>query len=361
MRSDSFGDAQIDALALGVGIAAGVGIVKGDVTSAGTVTTRFDGNSTGSAAAQVISTVKATALAEGRAAGGSIVAAIAGGSLQVFVKPVVLTAVNGTLVASGAVDVKSDVRTAAQAFYHALSISGFVSGTVGSVSASTDGLSITTAIEGSGTVRSTGLNASILAWHNFDGTNFITGNKVEAAAKQGAFSLGLAISYVNLTATAKAKVYANVNAGGTLSAPSGTANLMAFNGNYADGAVLAHDGRPDQRRPGREPDRRRHRHHAGQPARPRPHLRRHEQHERRLRARSCSPRRTTSPFAGINNVGGGLLSIADSNSTAQGTPSVSATLGGASSVIIASAATSAPRRSASTTPTPARAAPPVAR
>ena len=136
VRSDSFGDAQIDALALGVGIAAGVGIVKGTVTSAGAVTTRFDGNSTGSAAAQVVSSVKATALAEGRAAGGSIVAAIAGGSLQVFVKPVVLTAVNGTLVASGTVDVKSDVRTAARAFYHALSISGFVSGTVGSVSAS---------------------------------------------------------------------------------------------------------------------------------------------------------------------------------------------------------------------------------
>ncbi|MDF2732934.1 MAG: repeat-containing protein, partial [Desertimonas sp.] len=330
-----FGEAQIDALALGVGIAAGVGIVKGSVTSAGTVTTRFDGNSTGSAAAQVISSVKATALAEGRAAGGSIVAAIAGGSLQVFVKPVVLTAVNGTLVASGSVDVKSDVRTAARAFYHALSISGFVSGTVGSVSASTDGLSITTAVEGSGLVRSTGGNASILAWHNFDGTNFVTGNKVEAAAKQGAFSLGLAISSVNLTATAKAQVYANVNAGGTLSAPSGTANLMAFNGNYADGQYSRTTGALISAAPDADPT-------ADASGTTQANLLGHVRVFDGTNSTSGASvlivlaKANDTAFAGINNVGGGLIAIADSNSTAQGTPSVSATLGGASSVIITS-------------------------
>ena len=335
VRSDSFGDAQIDALALGVGIGAGIGIVKGDVTSAGTVTTRFDGNSTGSAAAEVISSVKAIALAEGRAAGGSIVAAVAGGSLHVFVKPVVLTAVNGTLVASGAVDVKSDVRTAARAFYVAMSISGFVSGVVGSVTASTDGLSITTAVESSGLVRSTGGNASILAWHNFDGTNFVTANKVEAAGKQTAFSGLVAISSINLTATAKAQVYANVNAGGTLSAPSGTASLMAFNGNYADGQYSRTQGSLISVAPDANPT-------ADASGTTQANLLGHVRVFDGTNSTSGASvlvvlaKANDTAFAGINNVGGGAISIADSNSTAQGTPSVSTTLGGASSVIITS-------------------------
>ncbi len=75
---------------------------------------------------------------------------------------------------------------------------------------------------------------TIDAWHNFDGTSFLDGNKADASVIQESFALGLSIGSSSLHATAKAVVKAEVEAGATVAAPNGNVTLRALSGNYAD-------------------------------------------------------------------------------------------------------------------------------
>ena len=333
----SFGDAQVDALSLALGLLAGIGIVAGSVTSGGTVDAYFDGTSGTILTANVTARADAHPRIEGRSASGSVGAAVNIALFEATASVAVTARVGGSLHTTSNVIVLADSRIRVTALYKALSISLFVSGVAGSVTAK-DLTTTAASISGTGAVRSDSGNASVLAWHNFDGSGYINANEVNASAGSVTLALGLAISSVSMLAQAHATTTATVASGATLSAPSGTAALRARSLNVAiatykrtQGGFLASIA------PNANPT-------ADASGITRADLLGHVRTGTAGSGASVLDvlaKADDHSFAGMQNAGGGIVSINDSNSSATGSPTVGVTLGGASSVIIATGAVNA--------------------
>ena len=331
----SLGDSQVDAYSLAAAVGIGVGMVDGYATSAGSVTAEFNGVSGILASANVLTFVTATALTEGRPAGGGVLAGATNGTQSSDAAPTARALVGGTLTASGAILIRSDVRTAATAVYRALSLSGFVSASFGTITA-TDETDVRTAITGTGSVTSNGTNVTIEAWHNFDGTSFLTDNKADASVVQTTFSFGLSIGSSNLHASAKAVVKAEVEAGATVAAPNGNVVLRALSGNYADSFYKRTGGALINVQPNSNPT-------STSSGTTAANLFGHVNVNGANGAKGLTilAQGNDRAEAGIRNIGGGLIQIGSSSSTAEGHPTVTVTLGGAASIIRVEGAISA--------------------
>jgi hypothetical protein len=338
----SLGDAEVDGFALSVSIGVGIGLVSGSATSGGTVDAGFHGTSGSIGSADIRAVVAARAVSGGRGFSGALGAAVNVGSQQATVSVVVRTLVGGALVATGNVLVRSDVRTSAFAEYRALQLAALAAVGTANVDA-TDESNIRTAVTGTGSVRSTTGSTTISAWHNFDGTDFIDTNIVEASSKMVSASLLLAIGTASLDAVAKATTKAEVEGGATLAAPSGTVTLESLSGNYALARFDRTQGGLISVAPSANPT-------AEASGTTEANLLGH------VRVASGGTSSGGSSLtvlakaedlarAGMDNAGGGLLEISSSSSTAKGTPHVKATLGGGSSVILTTGSISAKAQS----------------
>ena len=327
VRSRVFGDAQVDALSISAGLGAGIGIISADVTTGGSVTTEFNGTSGTIGTATVASNVIANPHTEGRGFSGALGVAVNVGSISIDVKTSTTTGVGGSLTASGLVTVLSDVRVSVSAFYKALQIAALAAIGTATVTG-TDETNTRTYVSGSATSTTGQLN--VLAYHNFDGSNFITANTVEASASMTSASLLLAIGSASMTATAKAVTKAEVDSSGTLAAPSGTVSLKALSGDYAESHFSRTQGALISVAPNADPT-------AIASGDTEANLNGNVKQGSASGASAIVvlAKANDTANAGMDNAGGGLLSIADSHSSSQGSPKVVATLGGASSVIIA--------------------------
>ena len=151
-------------------------------------------------------------------------------------QPNVTTTVNGTIAASGLVTIESSLTASALGDYEALNFGLFAGAGTDTVTA-TDSSVVEAKVGGSGRVSSSGADVNVLAYHNYDGTHFETGQTVTTQADAITVSLGLSISSNNLTSTAEATTKAEVDSGGNISAIGHVANVRAFSGNYATSFV----------------------------------------------------------------------------------------------------------------------------
>ncbi|MDQ0612685.1 hypothetical protein QF046_000326 [Microbacterium sp. W4I4] len=333
----SLGDSEVDGYALAASIGVGIGLVSGTATSGGSVDAGFHGVSGAIGSANILAIVSAHAESAGRGFSGALGVAINAGSQQATVSVTVRALVGGTLVATGSVLVRADVRTSASAEYRALQLAALAAVGTADVDA-TDESSIRSAVTGSGLIRSTSGNVTVSAWHNFDGSDFIDTNRVEASSKMASAGL-LAIGTASLDAVAKATTKAEVEAGATLAAPSGGVTLESLSGDYA----LAHFERTQGGFASIAPS-----------ANPTAEASGTTEanllgHVRVVSGGTSSGGSSLTVLAkaedlaraGMDNAAGGLLEISSSNSTAKGTPHVKTTLGGAASVILTTGAITA--------------------
>src|SRR5206468_3306352 len=97
-----------------------------------------------------------------------------------------------------------------------------------------------------GTITSNGGDVNVLAYHNFDGSNF-TGDNVQALSDTESIALGLDANSAELNATAKANVTAASESGSALAAPAlnkkvtvkaMSSNLSVANLSNSGGAII---------------------------------------------------------------------------------------------------------------------------
>ena len=164
---------------------------------------------------------------------------------------------------------------------------------------------------------------------------FVSANDVQASASVITAALGLAMGSSNLTATATAYTEATLAATGTLAAPNLAVEVKALAGNYAratmkniSGGIInlgSLDSNPTADASGETY------------AKLLGHVRVVVSGNDTSGASSITvlAQAEDQATATMNNAGGGAISIANSNSTAQGTPIVGVTLGSSGSVAIA--------------------------
>ncbi len=327
VTSDTYQSAEVDGRSLSLGLIAGVGVVQPSAEAGGTIDTGFSGSATGLSSAQVQATDVAHVIVNGRgfAFGGG--GAVSAGTLNATVDPNVTTSVAGSLSASGTITIESNVTTSATAEYSAVTVSLLGAGTVDTVYA-TDSSHTTTDVQGS--IESTLNDVRVFAYHNFNGTQFDKNDNVQAVGSSVTAALGLAMNSTNLTALAEAHDMAQLDSTGNLQAPKGEVDVDAYSSNIAisnqhnaNGAILnvSVDSNPTATVDGDT--------------------------EANLNGNVVGASNTTgadslvveangndTATSGMDEAGGGLLSFTDSQSTTNGTPSVSLTFGGASSNII---------------------------
>ena len=239
--SNVYQQAQSDGLSASGGIIFGLGIVAPTATVGGSITTSFNGSATGLSSANVKSIDEAHAIASGRAAGGAGLVGATSATLSATVGPNVTTSVNGTIAASGGITIESSLTASALGDYEALSFGVFAGAGTDTVNA-TDDSTVEAKVGGSGNVTSSSGDVNVLAYHNYDGTSFETGQTVTTHANAITVSLGLSISSNNLTSTAEATTKAEVDSGGNIAALGHTANVKAFSGDYAFAFVQNSNG-----------------------------------------------------------------------------------------------------------------------
>src|SRR5262249_10327799 len=154
-------------------------------------------------------------------------------TIQATMNPNVTTSVGGHITAAHDVLIESSVFTSVNAAHEAESFSlGIAAGTA-TVNAE-DATSVSTKVGAGASVTSTGGTVKVLAYHNFDGTGFVGSDDVEANSEAITVALLLAVESTNLSASAHASVTAQVDAGGTLAAPSDEVVLQAMGANFAN-------------------------------------------------------------------------------------------------------------------------------
>ncbi|HTZ04687.1 MAG TPA: HYR domain-containing protein [Gaiellaceae bacterium] len=230
-----FSPASADGTSFAAGLGVGVGIVVPTATAGGTITASYDGSVVSANTVLVLNTVEARTSVTGRAAAGGLGAGITDATLTADTHPNVQALVGGTISSSGDVTVESFVEASAVGDYQGLALAlGFAAGFM-TVDA-TDGTHATADVLGGASVTSASGNVSVLAYHNYDGSTFLTSDMAEAKASMTSVAFGLAFNSSDLNATAQAVTLAQLDPGGTLAAPSAGVILKAISGDYA----LAH-------------------------------------------------------------------------------------------------------------------------
>jgi len=186
-----------------------------------------------------------------------------------------------------------------------------------------------------GSLKSTGGKVGVYAYHNFNGTAFVSANDVQASASVITAAIGLAMGSSNLTATLTTLTQAQLAGTGTLAAPGGAVEVKALAGNYAlasmknvSGGIInlgSLNSNPTATTSGETY------------ANLLGHVRVVVSGNDTAGALSITVLAQAEDLATskMSNAGGGAISIANSNSTANGTPTVGVSLGTNGSVVIA--------------------------
>ena len=332
VRSQSFGDSQSDGQAVAGGLAAGIGVVITSTTSGGSVATTFNGTVLSAGSVTIRSDVSAKATGDGRAFSGSLGVAVNVASISVTVNPSVTTTVGGSITSTGDVTIAASTLTSVLGDYRGIQFAGLASVGIETVTALDDTTTTTTV---TGSAKSNSGKLGVYAFHNFDGTGFVSANDVQASASVVTAAIGLAMGSSNLTATASAYTEATLAATGTLAAPNLAVEVKALAGNYAratmkniSGGIInlgSLDSNPTADASGETY------------AKLLGHVRVVVSGNDTAGASSITvlAQAEDQATATMTNAGGGAISIANSNSTAQGTPIVGVTLGSSGSVAIA--------------------------
>jgi hypothetical protein len=216
--------------------------------------------------------------------------------------------------------------------YRGIQFAGLASVGLETVTATDD---TTTTANVTGSAKSTGGKVGVYAYHNFNGTAFVSANDVQASASVITAAIGLAMGSSNLTATVTTLTQAQLAGGGTLAAPNGAVEVKSLAGNYAlasmknvSGGIInlgSLDSNPTATTSGETY------------ANLLGHVRVVVSGNDTSGALSITVLAQAEDLATskMSNAGGGAISIANSNSTANGTPTVGVSLGSNGSVVIA--------------------------
>ena len=323
-----YAPADSDGKSLAGGFLAGIGLVESDTTAGGTIATVFDGSVTSAASVTVASTVLKNAQGDGRANAGALGLGVTAASLDVTSSGSITTAVGGSIAAAGAITVESNVQSSAVATYRGFVIA-VVAFAIENIHA-TDSTATSTTVAGS--LTSTSGKIAVNAFHNFDGSAFIA-NTTEAVASVGVAG-AIAMGTSNLFATAQAVTTATVASTATL-ATGGAVQVWSVSANNAiaqmkntSGGLVnlgSIDSNPTATVNGNTSA-----HLLG-------NVRRQVNGIDTSGALSIDVRAEAEDFATgtMTNIGGGVLSISNSNSTATGNPVVAIEIGSSQKVIIA--------------------------
>ena len=236
-----FQPAQADGTSFAGGLGVGIGIVVPTATSAGAVTSRFDGNVTSAGSVLILNAVEARTTTTGRSAAGGGLAGVTSSTLTADTHPNVQALVGGAITASGDVTVESYVVASAVGNYEGIQLSLGFSGGFVTVNA-TDGSHSIADVLGGASVTSSSGNVSLLAFHNFDGSKFLTDNKAEALASLTSAAIGADYNSSDLNATAQALTTAQLDPNGTLAALGGSVIVHGISGNFSHASMSNSSG-----------------------------------------------------------------------------------------------------------------------
>jgi Ca2+-binding RTX toxin-like protein len=336
--------AVADGISIGVGIAAGVGIINPTAMVGGTITTEFNGTVQNAKNVTVRGDVNASSLSDGRASAGALLAGANNVNVNATTSPTVATSISGDVTASGDIVVESVVGTRAEGY-----ASGFSLGLVGigtiSVNAKSDA-QISTKVLSTSRLTSSAGAIRISSYHNFNGNDFIGANLVAASSRALTIGLLFQTSSANVSADAQSDVTTLAEAGSTLDAVTGKVTVEARSGNFAladartaGGGLISVDVATSPFAQAR----------GNTTAQLMGNVRHVAGGVTTAGANALDVIAEASDLAAstLDSSGGGAIRVGTSNSRAESKPRVSAQMGGGSSEIIA--ATTALVRSASST------------